>query len=134
MRTSYPTLTPADGEAERAEPDLGEISESAMVERWYPEGVPEVPAPMFIPVTTTDAGSAPVTEEASVEGPCLLQVHSGIQGAVIEIRVGDDPHWRLYTGPLHLAAGDELVVHARAERIGFAASPEVSLTLRSVNP
>lgn len=114
--------------------DLGEISESAMVERWYPDGVPEVPAPMFIPVTTTDAGSAPVHEEVSVEGPYLLQIHSGIQGAVIEFRVDDDPHWRLYTGPLRLAPGDERVVHARAERIGFTASPEVSLSIRSVNP
>jgi N-sulfoglucosamine sulfohydrolase len=114
--------------------DMGKIAESDMVAAWYPDGVPEVPAPLFVPVTTTDAGSGPVTGEATVEGPCLLQIHSGIQGAVIEYRLHDDPHWRLYNGALRFPVDSETVVHARAERIGFTASPEVSLTLRSTTP
>jgi len=114
--------------------DMGKIAESDMVAAWYPDGVPEVPAPLFVPVTTTDAGSGPVTGEATVEGPCLLQIHSGIQGAVIEYRLDDDPHWHLYTGALRFPVDSETIVHARAERVGFTASPEVSLTLRSTTP
>jgi len=111
--------------------DYGEVSEAQMKATWYPDGVPAVPVPLFIAVTTDDAGSKPIEGTAEVAGQVLLQIHSGIQGASLEYRVGDDPHWRLYAGPLRLAAGSETEVHARANRIGFTNSDDASVVVRS---
>ena len=102
-----------------------------MVADWFPDGVPTVPAPLFIPMTTTDPGSAPAHDSVEVDGAALVQVHSGIQGATIEYRLDDDLHWLLYTGPIRVAAGSSVDIHARADRIGFTPSPEVALHIRS---
>ena len=154
--------------------DLGEISETEMVSAWYPGGVPQVPAPLLIPITPSDPGSTPVhgqknplieaiiglkngdsrsdsgvvaqltasasaareTSEFSedqqhlpveIEGPALIQLHSGIQGASIEYRLDDDPHWLLYCGPIAVQPVQSLTVHARADRIGYEPSPEISV-------
>ena len=111
--------------------DLGEISEAQMVSTWFPDGVPEVPPPLFIAITTTDAGSAPVEPgDTAVElhGPALIKLHSGIQGASIEYRLDDDPNWRMYSGPIRLPSGAETTVHAHADRVGFTPSRDVSKT------
>ncbi|MXW75081.1 MAG: sulfatase [Acidimicrobiaceae bacterium] len=157
--------------------DLGEVAEAEMVAAWYPDGVPQVPAPLLISITPTDPGSTPVhgqknplveailglkednsnsdsgvvaqlayslseaaegadTEETSkdpqhlpveVEAPALIQIHSGVQGASIEYRLNDDPHWKIYAGPIALQAGQSLTIHTRADRIGYEPSPEVSV-------
>jgi N-sulfoglucosamine sulfohydrolase len=114
--------------------DLGEVDEAQMVAGWYPDGVPEVPPPRFVPVTPTDAGSAPINDDAEIDGPALVQIHSGTQGASLEYRIDDDPHWRIYGGPIRLAAGTEATIHARADRIGFTPSPEVSVRVRVAGP
>ena len=62
-----------------------------------------------------------------ISGPALIQLHSGIQGASIEYRLDDDPHWLLYCGPIALQSGQPCTVHARADRIGFEPSPEISV-------
>ncbi len=107
--------------------DLGEIPEAQMVKAWYPDGVPLLPPPLFVPITAKDPGSAPVHGEAELVGPLLVQLHSGVQGATIEYRLAEDPHWRIYTGPLRVQPGSQVTVHARADRIGFEDSPEVSV-------
>jgi N-sulfoglucosamine sulfohydrolase len=111
--------------------DLGEIDEAQMVAGWYPDGVPEVPPPRLVAVTPTDAGTAPAHGEADIDGPAFIQIHSGTQGASIEYRVGDDPNWRMYAGPIRLAADTAVTIHARADRIGFTPSPEVSVRFRA---
>jgi arylsulfatase A-like enzyme len=110
--------------------DLGAIPEAQMVATWYPHGIPDVAPPLFIPITPTDPGTAPVEGTAELDGPALVQLHTGIQGASIEHRIGDDPDWRIYTGPIRLLAGAEVTIHARADRIGFNPSPEVSVHFR----
>ncbi len=157
--------------------DLGQISEAQMVADWYPDGVPQVPAPLVIPITPSDPGSSAVhgqkyalveaivamskresSSESGVveqlasavsasadepsedqqdrpvelEGPALIQLHSGTQGASIEYRLNDDPHWRLYCGPIGVQQGQSLTLHARADRIGFEPSPEISVQVRCV--
>ncbi len=107
--------------------DLGEIPEAQMVNAWYPDGVPEVTPPLFVPITPTDPGGNPVMGSVEINGPTLLQLHSGVQGASIEYRHDSDPHWRLYTGPIRLDSATTTTVHARADRIGFRPSPEVSV-------
>lgn len=154
--------------------DLGEISEARMVATWFPDGVPQVPPPLIIPITSDDPGSSAVNGEkyalveailaarrdaadsetdaveklaastsaaarpddhptgqrnppVEIEGPALLQLHSGTQGASIGYRLNDDPHWLLYCGPIALQPGESLTLHARADRIGFEPSPEISV-------
>ena len=106
--------------------DYGEIDEAQMVATWYPNGVPEVALPLLVAITPTDPGTAPLREDAVLDGPVLVQLHSGVQGASIEYRLDDDPHWRIYTGPLSVAHGESRTIHARADRIGFTPSAEVS--------
>ena len=107
--------------------DFGEIPEAQMVATWYPEGVPQVPPPLVVAVTAADAGSAPIDGAAELDGPALLQMHSGIQGASIEYRLDSDPHWRIYRGPIRVRPGESHTVHVRADRIGFEPSAEVSV-------
>jgi hypothetical protein len=106
--------------------DMGEIPEAQMVTTWYPHGVLEVPPPLFVPVTPTDAGSSPVEGEVHTDRPALVQIHSGTQGATIEYRVDEDPHWRVYAGPIRLRGDSVVTIHARADRIGYSPSVEVS--------
>jgi len=109
--------------------DMGELSEADMVARWYPDGVPTVPDPLVIPVTPTDAGSAPILEGTTLDGPALLQLHSGIQGVSLEFRLDDDPHWRMYRGPVRVEVGQTVTLHGRADRIGHQPSAEISVTV-----
>lgn len=113
--------------------DLGEIAEAQMVANWYPDGVPEVAPPLVIAVTATDPGTSPIDGAVTVEGSTLLQLHSGTQGASIEYRLDDDPHWRMYSGPIRLEPGTASTVHVRADRIGFEHSPEVSVEVNCIH-
>jgi len=114
--------------------DLGEIPESEMVRRWYPDGrQPQTAAPLAIALDDTDhRGFEPIDGEAVLAAGALLQLHSATQGASIAWRTddGDDPPgWHLYTEPLRLRRGTT-TVRARAIRIGYAESDEMRVTVR----
>jgi len=90
--------------------DLSALPEREMVERWWPG--------LVQPVT-----AAP---EAKMEdGKLLLASTTG--GASIGWRAVGDPKapWKLYAGPLSLAAGME--IEAKAIRYGYAESPPARL-------
>lgn len=108
--------------------DYGDVPEAQMVATWYPTGVPSVPPPLFVALTPTEAGTEPVSGKVEIDGPALIRLHSAVQGASIEYRIDDDPHWRIYTGPLRLARETTCRVHARADRIGFIPSGETTAT------
>ena len=76
-----------------------------------------------------DSSDEPLDLPVEIEGPTLIQLHSGIQGASIEYRLDEDPHWLLYCGPIALRPGESRTVHARADRIGFEPSPEISVQI-----
>lgn len=106
--------------------DLGEIPEEEMVRRWYPGGVqPDTAAPVFVPICRESPGVEAAPEGGRFSAPLLLQLHCATQGASIAytFEEGPEPRWCLYTGPLELPAG-EIVVRARAHRIGFKESAE----------
>jgi N-sulfoglucosamine sulfohydrolase len=109
--------------------DMGEISESEMVRRWYPDGKqPRTAAPLFIPVNAENPGIDP-SPGSSFRGPVVLQLYCATQGASMAytLESGERPHWLLYSGPLRLPAG-ATTVRARAVRIGYAESEERSAT------
>ena len=106
--------------------DMGEVSESEMVRRWYPEGrQPQTAAPVLVPICGDRPGIEPAPEGGSFEAPVLIQLHCATQGASIAytFESGDRPHWLLYTEPLRLEPG-ETVIRARAIRIGYRESEE----------
>jgi N-sulfoglucosamine sulfohydrolase len=109
--------------------DMGEITESEMVHRWYPGGErPRTAPPIFVPICDESPGMKP-SEGGEFEGPVLLQLHSATQGASIAYSLGqgDDARWLLYTVPIKLAPGDT-PVRAKAIRIGYLESEEQQST------
>ncbi len=105
--------------------DLGEMDELQMKRRWYPDAEQPTTAPVvFVPISREADGTQTATG-GTFEGPLLLQLHCAAQGASIAYTFdqGEDPHWRLYTGPLRLNAGRH-ALRAKAIRIGYAESSE----------
>jgi arylsulfatase A-like enzyme len=112
--------------------DLGEIPESEMVRRWYPDGEqPTTAPPLFVPICEESPGTQPAPDGGEFRGPALLQLHCATQGASIAYAFdeGEAPRWQLYTKPLRLPEGAS-TVRARAIRIGYAESAERSATFR----
>jgi arylsulfatase A-like enzyme len=106
--------------------DMGRVSESEMLRRWYPDGVqPKTAPPVFIPIHDGNWGRTPAVDSLSLSAPGLLQLHSATQGASIAYRLDADPedHWRLYTAPLPLQPGN-MRIRAKAIRIGYLESDE----------
>lgn len=108
--------------------DQGEMSEEEMVRRMRPEGSqPRTAAPLFVPICPSSPGIEDAPQGGSYRGPLLLQLFCATQGAsiVYTTDAGSNIRWRLYTGPLRLSAG-MTTVRARASRIGYAHSEEIS--------
>ncbi len=110
--------------------DLGEVSETEMVRRWYPDGIqPTTAPPICIPIAKGEFGQRAV-DQADLTGPALVQLQCATQGASIAFRFDDDPTdgWRVYTKPITLPEGT-ITVRACAHRIGYLPSPPVEATL-----
>ncbi len=110
--------------------DMGEIPESEMVHRWYPNGEqPETASPVFIPICEESPGQAAAPEGGTFRGPVLVQLYCATQGASLAytFESGGDPHWLLYTTPLRLPEG-KATLRARAIRIGYRESKESTAT------
>jgi arylsulfatase A-like enzyme len=110
--------------------DYGAMSESEMVNRWYPGGTqPSTASPICVPIAEGVYGTEAV-EQATVAGPALLQLQCATQGASIAYRMDGDPpdRWRLYTEPIALPSGTT-VVRTRAHRIGYKASQTVAASI-----
>ena len=111
--------------------DLGDISETEMVRRWYPDGKqPRTAAPLMIAYEADATGLAPLATDTAFSTPPLIQLHCATQGASIAWRFDTDvpDRWRLYTRPIFLPEG-AVTLHAKAIRIGYAESPETAHTL-----
>jgi hypothetical protein len=110
--------------------DLGEMPETEMVRQWYPDGVqPETAEPVFVPICDESPGVRPAAEGGIYMAPMVLQFYCATQGASMAYTFdqGENPHWLLYTGPLHLPEG-QATVRARAIRIGYKESQESQAT------
>lgn len=113
--------------------DLGQLDESQMVRRGYPDGrQPITDAPIAILHVEHDDGLEPVAGEVESHLPASVQLHCATQGASIGYALGDDAsaRWMLYSGPIRLAPG-ETVLRAKAIRIGYRESAEIRLVLRA---
>ncbi len=101
MRTAYAAFR------ERV-PDLSEVEEAVLAERFWPGGEqPRTRPPVFTAAADAVSLSAPD------------------DGSSIEVRIGDGP-WRLYTRPFGVRAGTR--IEARAVRYGWQGSDTVHFT------
>ena len=110
--------------------DLGQISESEMVQRWYPNGIqPQTAPPFFVPISEDSPGLDAVINDGTFPAPTLLQIQCATQGASIAytFEEGEDVQWNLYTKPIHLKPG-QTKIRSKAIRIGYLESEERSAT------
>lgn len=108
--------------------DMGRIPEAEMVRRWYSDGKPvQTAPPVFVPVCGDSPGIEARPRGGRFRAPVLIQIQCATQGASIEYRLGGKVggRWLLYTEPLRLDKGS-ITLHARAVRIGYKHSREVS--------
>jgi arylsulfatase A-like enzyme len=95
--------------------DLGALPEQELAEQYWPGGVqPVTPPPAIEPAGGTS------------ERPVEVTIRSDVESASIAYTIADGvaPHWKLYTGPILLAAG--ATVRARAVRYGWSDSATAS--------
>lgn len=119
--------------------DLGDMAETEMVRRWWPDGRAPQTAPVtFVPLGPDMAGTAS-SSSGDLTTPCRLQLHCPTQGASTAYRLQTDTEdasrsarWWLYCKPIELPPG-RVTVQARAVRIGYEDSPERSARY-SVSP
>ncbi|MDQ1913840.1 sulfatase-like hydrolase/transferase [Paenibacillus sp. GD4] len=115
-------------DAWRAKYDVwGDVPESQMVTQMWPGGQqPQTAAPLFIPINSGLPGLIPAKEGSYAE-PTAVLLHCATQGASIAYTTdeGEEPRWKLYTGPIVLPEGS-LVLRAKAVRIGYKDSDEVN--------
>lgn len=105
----------------------GDVPETEMIRRWYPNGVQPVTAePLFIVIGPNELGTSP-TSGGTYRGPLLVQLYAPEQGASIEYNITG--RWQLYTEPLRLLPNTNVTIRARAARIGYKVSAEVSARL-----
>ncbi len=122
--------------------DMADLDEEHMKRRWYPDNeMPTTATPILSVlgdlapevIAEGEPVLAPASEHA-IASPGLVCLHCATQGASIaytfETGEADDPktHWKLYHAPLKLLDGKQ-TLRARAIRIGYDESPELSWTL-----
>lgn len=107
--------------------DLGDVAESELVRRWWPDGKqPQTARPHFVPNAPSNRGQNLIDSEAvTLEGPALVDLYCATQGASLAYThdEGNHAHWRLFTAPIRLPKGKTLI-RARAIRYGYKESEE----------
>ena len=115
-----------------------------MRDRVWPDGdQPTTAPPQFVPNAPGNRGTE-TTDGGTFDGPMTVSLFCPTQGASMAYATEageapdqpssgadgvDDTHWRLYDGPIRLESGDELTIHAKAVRYGYAASAVASATV-----
>ncbi|MDX1700287.1 MAG: sulfatase, partial [Melioribacteraceae bacterium] len=108
--------------------DLGDYSESELLELWWDNGVqPITKEPVIIPNTENNPGLTHIDKpKININGPAFIDLHCSTQGASITylIENEDDASWKLYSGPIFLKQGIT-VIRAIACRYGYKDSNEM---------
>jgi arylsulfatase A-like enzyme len=103
--------------------DQGLINEAEMIQRMWPGGVqPATAQPYVVPRRTTDVPERKDT--MPISGPMEVVIYVPTQGASIAYTTEDGAaaRWRLYTGPIRVAA--PMTLRTKAIRYGYKESEE----------
>jgi N-sulfoglucosamine sulfohydrolase len=107
--------------------DMGHLNESEMIEQMWPGGKqPVADVPYFIVNSAEDRGSKNLRIGGTYSYPMTLSFYCPTQGAslVYTSEDGQNPHWLLYTGPIHLNKGNH-TMRVKAVRYGYKDSDEL---------
>ncbi|WP_264822477.1 chitobiase/beta-hexosaminidase C-terminal domain-containing protein [Halocatena marina] len=105
----------------------GREAELDMRERVWPDGdQPTTATPTFVPNAPGNRGLEPDNDGGTFEGPMTVKLFCPTQGASLAYTTDDseDPHWELYSGPIHLDRGERVRLRTKAVRYGYAESDE----------
>lgn len=108
--------------------DLGHMNESEMVERMWPGGIqPLTDSPYFIMNSPEDRSLNKRQTGGTYTSPMTISFYCPTQGAsiVYTFQKDDNPHWKLYSGPIHLKPGS-YNIRIRAVRYGYKDSGEIT--------
>ena len=107
--------------------DLGNVPESQLVERWWPDGEqPQTSRVWFIPNAPSNRAKERIKEKsATFESPIMIHFYCATEGASMAYTTerGDNPTWHIATGPIKLPKGTTFL-RARAIRYGYKESKE----------
>lgn len=107
--------------------DMGYMNEPEMIEQMWPGGIqPVTDNPYFIVNAKEDRGSKNYRTGGSFSAPMTLSFYCPTHGAsiVYTTETGNNPHWKLYNGPLHLSKGTHSI-RIKAVRYGYKSSDVV---------
>ena len=107
--------------------DMGYLNEPEMIEQMWPGGIqPVTDEPSFIVNAKEDRSLKKYQTGGSFSAPMTLSFHCPTHGAsiVYTTEAGDNPHWKLYNGPLHLFKGTHSI-RIKAVRYGYKSSDMV---------
>lgn len=110
--------------------DMGHLNEPEMIEQMWPGGVqPVADVPYFIINSPEDRTSKNYRTGGTYTSPMTLGFYCPTHGAslVYTFEEKNNPHWLLYTGPLHLKPGT-YEIRVKAVRYGYKESDELKGT------
>jgi hypothetical protein len=110
--------------------DLGRMNEPEMIEMMWPGGKqPVTDKPYFIVNAPEDRGSKNYQTGGTFSAPMTLAFYCPTHGAsiVYTTETGNNPSWKLYSGPQRLAKGTN-TIRIKAVRYGYKDSEEISGT------
>jgi hypothetical protein len=108
--------------------DLGHMNEPEMIEQMWPGGKqPVTDVPYFIMNAPEDRGTRNLRTGGTYSSPMTLAFYCPTHGAslVYTFENSSNPHWLLYTGPLHLNKGTH-AIRVKAVRYGYKESEELN--------
>ncbi len=111
--------------------DMGDIPEAEMVAQMWPNGKqPQTAKPMIIVNADGNRNATASAGSDTIFAPATISLSTPTQGASIAYSTdsGENPHWRLYAGPIRLSPG-RTNLRTRAVRYGYQESEEASVTL-----
>ena len=110
--------------------DMGHLNESEMIEQMWPGGKqPVTDVPYFIINSPEDRASKNYRTGGTYSSPMTLGFYCPTHGAsmVYTFEEKSNPHWLLYSGPLHLKPGS-YNIRVKAVRYGYVDSEELKGT------
>jgi N-sulfoglucosamine sulfohydrolase len=107
--------------------DMGHMNEPEMIEQMWPGGKqPVTDVPYFIINSPEDRASKNYRTGGTWSSPMTLDFYCPTHGAslVYTFEEKNNPHWLIYTGPLHLKPGT-YNIRVKAVRYGYKESEEL---------
>lgn len=108
--------------------DMGHLNEPEMIEQMWPGGIqPVTDVPYFIVNSPEERASKNSKTGGTYSSPMTLSFYCSTHGAsiVYTLEEAADPHWNLYSGPLHLKP-DTYNFRIKAVRYGYKDSGEIT--------